>query len=377
MEIIFQDKRRRLIRQEEIVPFSLKETGLYMVTISARCKGERQFDATDDEDLRLEIDGRKFPHLLNPERHADSPAAFSGGNLHDLKKTIYFLFKLNTGKHEITLIPDISATFEDLTVFKISSETALDRLDLEIDIQAEDRKKGRPWITFVFADLSLASFSVTLTLKRRLFDSDDVKVVIDGSVGRSYRDNLRKLWYFVTSSLYGEKQSETFTVNLPPALHYLELDADRRPALERILFLSIRTATTEEIKEKIRRKARELALDPELLVRIAQFESSFDSLAVSSAGAKGIYQLTEITVKQIVKLGYKIHDIFNIDQNIAGGQIYFRWLYQHYAGTADQLEKTLAAWNWGLANVPKDKFFEWNRLPKETEIFIKNVLGTK
>lgn len=377
MQIIFQDKRRRFIRQEEIVSFSIKETGLYMVTISARCKSEKQFGGTDDEDLRLEIDGRKFPHLLNAERHADSPAAFSGGKLHDLKKTIYFLFKLKTGKHEITLIPDISATFEDFTVFEISSKTALDRLDLDIGIQAEDRKKGRPWITFVFADLSLASFSVALTLKRRFFDSDDVKVVIDGSVRRSYRDNLRKLWYFVASSLYGEKQSETFVVNLPPALHYLEFDADRRPELNRISFLRVRTETTEEIKEKIRRKARELALDPELLVRIAQFESSFDSLAVSPAGAKGMYQLAEITVKQIAKLGYKIHDVFNIDQNISGGQIYFRWLYQQYAGTAEQLERTLAAWNWGLANVPKEKSFDWSRLPNETEIFIKNVLGRK
>lgn len=377
METIFEDKKRRAIKQEEIVPFVIKEKGFYLVIISARCKSEKHLDGTDDEDLRVEIDERRFPQLLNAERHTDSPAAFSGGNLHNLKKTIHFLLKLNIGKHEIKLLPDISAMFEELHILKITSEISLDRFDLDVNIQAEDRKKGRPWITFVFVDLSLDSFSVTVTLKRRLFDSDDVKVSIDGSIQRSYRDNLRKLWYFVSSYFSGERQSETFTTKFQPAFHYLELDADRSPVLNKISFLGVRTITAEEVKAKIRKKAMELTLDPELLVKIAQVESIFDPLAVSPAGAKGIYQLTEITVRQIAKLGYKIHDVFNVDENITGGQIYFRWLYQRYAGSDDPLEKTLAAWNWGLSNVPKDAPLDWSRLPNETKMFIKNVLETR
>lgn len=61
-------------------------------------------------------------------------------------------------------------------------------------------------------------------------------------------------------------------------------------------------------------------------------------------------------------------------QNINGGLLYFQWLLGLYKGQQDQLEKTLAAWNWGMANFPTEGPFDFKRVPKETRDFINFIL---
>lgn len=131
---------------------------------------------------------------------------------------------------------------------------------------------------------------------------------------------------------------------------------------------------TETIKDKIISKAQEFGLDPELMLKIAQRESQLDPRAISPKGAKGIYQLTDITIKQIKTLGFVVRDPYDINQNIIGGMMYFKWLYGLYEGETGQLEKTLAAWNWGMANFSRKEPLDWKILPKETREFIRYVI---
>jgi len=235
METIFEDNKKRQIVGREEITVTIKTVGLYLLEVSARAKGEKQVGGTNDEDLRIEVDGIRFPYLTNPKRYADSPAAFSGGSLHDKKKSIYFFLELKSGKHEVALISDISATFEEINVSKFDFGLT-EGLNLDLKVQAEDGDR-RPWITFVFMDLALASFFVKATLKRRFIDSDDIKVIVDGVVHRNYRSFFHKYWYFIGSLFTGEAQSSLFNVNLPMGLHYIELWADRMPTLDSTKFV--------------------------------------------------------------------------------------------------------------------------------------------
>lgn len=210
-------------------------------------------------------------------------------------------------------------------------------------------------------------------------DSDDVKVVIDGVVKRNNRSILHKLWYFIAS--FNEEQSDNFETNFTSGLHYVELWADRTPILNKITFRDLNSSlikskdSTEIIKDKIRFKAREYGFDEEMMLRIAKKESQFNPKARSSQNAQGLFQLRPITVEQIGKLGYEVTDPYDIDQNIQGGFIYFHWLSNMYKGEEDQLVKTLAGWNWGHGNFPKEGKFDWNALKKETKDFINFVLS--
>lgn len=226
MVLVYEDKKRRVIRDQEKINFS-SFSSFHLIIITARAKGEKQISssATDDEDLKVKIDDKSFP--------TDSPAAFSGGSLHNLVKTVYFLTFLKGKSHTITLEtdkPSHTATFESLEVYTLNLEKTL---TLKVKNQAEDGDR-RPWITFVLSGLSLSTFTVELTLKRRFIDSDDIKVIIDGEVKRNNRSVLHKFWYFIASLFTGETQVETFTENLPLNLHYIEFWADRMPTIHKV-----------------------------------------------------------------------------------------------------------------------------------------------
>ncbi|MDP4010599.1 MAG: cell wall hydrolase [Candidatus Roizmanbacteria bacterium] len=239
MKSIFEDGHSRTIKMKEKIKFS-SFSSYHLIIITARTKSEKQISptVTDDEDLIVKIDGKTFPKL-HSDRLKDSPAAFSGGRLHNLSKIVYFLTFLKGKDHEIVLEADQplgTATFENLQVYALSPT---DKLTLEPKIQAEDGDR-RPWLTFVLDNLLLKSIAPTITYSRRKRDSDDVKIIIDGNTqGNPLRTIKHFLWRYAGSLLPWiaptKTETEIFTINLPQDLHYIEFDADRMPTFNKLV----------------------------------------------------------------------------------------------------------------------------------------------
>lgn len=240
MKLIFEDKRKRVISGKEEVAFS-SSSSFHLVAVTARAKSEKQIlgSETDDEELIVKIDGKTFPKLGSKEALLDSPAAFNGGRLHNLSKTVYFLTFLQDKDHTITLEtdkPHNTATFEGLEVYTVDPDKIL---ELKIEKQAEDGDR-RPWVTIVLDNLPLVSVTVSTTYSRRKWDSDDLKIIIDG---KTYRNVLRtikhSLWRFAGSLLPKIlptlTETEAFAPNLPQGLHYIEFHADRMPILHNVV----------------------------------------------------------------------------------------------------------------------------------------------
>ncbi len=61
MKVIFSDHKEKIIKTSQLIDFNIQSKGIYLIQISAKTKDEKQLGGTDDEDLRVEIDGRKFP----------------------------------------------------------------------------------------------------------------------------------------------------------------------------------------------------------------------------------------------------------------------------------------------------------------------------
>lgn len=230
-----------------LLKFSVDNSQWYLITISARVKDEKQLNSTDDEDLQIEIDGKKFPLLTNKQRYKDSPAAFSGGKSHDKLQTNFYILKLDSTEHAITLISDREALVETVNIEPI---TTFPRLSLELDQQAE-QANDRSWLNFVLIDLPLTSFSVKGKIEWRFPDGDDIKIIVDGKIKKNLFSIRHKNWIFtsnVLSKLFGkETVEEVFTENLPKEkLHYIEIWADERPTA---YFIEFNFATAvEEIK---------------------------------------------------------------------------------------------------------------------------------
>lgn len=231
MKFITEDKNKRIIRGQEEITFS-SLTSYHLIILTARAKGEKQISqsSTDDEDLTLQIDDKKF----------SPPANISGGRLHGLSKTVYLLTFLQGRDHKLILNADDppgTATFEKLEIYIFNP---VDILTLESKIQAEDGDR-RAWLAFVMDDLPLKDISITVTYSRRKRDSDDIKVKIDGQIQENLLRNIKHLlWYFagllISWIAPTRTESQSFSTSFSSGFHYIEIDADRMPTLERVTF---------------------------------------------------------------------------------------------------------------------------------------------
>lgn len=241
MQCIHEDRRKRIVEDKEVVTFS-SFSSYHLIEITARAKNEKQISkqTTDDEEITVTIDDRRYPKLGTKEAAQDSPASFSGGKLHNLAKTVYVLTFLKGKDHTITLKtdhPSHNATLESLQIYTLNPNP---KLSLQPKLQAEDGDR-RPWITFVLDTIALRSIAMTITYSRRKRDSDDVKIIIDGTTQGNLLTGIKHfLWRFVGSLLPWwsptKTETETFIVALPRGLHYIELNADRMPIMENVVF---------------------------------------------------------------------------------------------------------------------------------------------
>lgn len=190
MKLIHEDKQKRFIKDREEVKFS-SFSSFHLISIGARARSEKQIskEATDDEELTVKIDGKAFPKLGSKEAFLDSPASFNGGQLHSLLKIIYFLTFLKGKEHTILLETDKppynTATLEELEVYTLNLDSII---SLGINRQAEDGNI-RHWITFALDNLPLRAVIPTITYSHRKWDSDDVKIIIDGKTqGNLFKD---------------------------------------------------------------------------------------------------------------------------------------------------------------------------------------------
>jgi len=109
-------------------------------------------------------------------------------------------------------------------------------------------------------------------------------------------------------------------------------------------------------------KTARYKVDPNMIAGIISQESVGDQYAVSSAGAKGLMQLTDFTARDMgVTSAFDPHD------NIMGGTRYFSKMLNKYQGKVDL---ALAAYNAGPGHVD-----EYHGIPpfKETQNYVPRV----
>lgn len=118
----------------------------------------------------------------------------------------------------------------------------------------------------------------------------------------------------------------------------------------------------DQIEGIIDRVAQKVQLAPELIRAVVAVESSYNPTAVSHAGAQGLMQLMPATAAD---LGVK--DSFDPVENIDGGSRYLSRLLDKYGG---DLDRALAAYNWGQGNVDRHGL---ENMPSETRNYLAKV----
>jgi soluble lytic murein transglycosylase-like protein len=126
----------------------------------------------------------------------------------------------------------------------------------------------------------------------------------------------------------------------------------------------MRNIPVANIREMIKKAAKENNLRPELLEAVVQVESGYNPDAVSSKGASGLMQLMPATAHAL-----GVSDPFDPEQNLMGGAKYLRQQLDRFNGDE---KKALAAYNAGPGAV-----LRFNGVPpyRETQNYVKKVIS--
>ena len=114
----------------------------------------------------------------------------------------------------------------------------------------------------------------------------------------------------------------------------------------------------------IERISQKYKVDLDLIKSVVMAESGGNPKAVSTAGAKGLMQLTDTTAAEM-----GVEDVFDPRQNIEGGTKYMRQMIDRFGN----IEDALAAYNAGPSRVEK-----YGGIPPfpETQKYVRTVIDT-
>lgn len=120
-----------------------------------------------------------------------------------------------------------------------------------------------------------------------------------------------------------------------------------------------------ELRQLIEMVAERTEVSPRLIHAVILAESRYDPKAVSIKGAIGLMQLLPATARR-----FGAADPFAIDQNVAAGASYLKWLMGMFG---DDLELVLAAYNAGEQAVLK----AGRKIPPypETQAYVRRIMS--
>ena len=103
-----------------------------------------------------------------------------------------------------------------------------------------------------------------------------------------------------------------------------------------------------EYREVVEKYSAEYSLNKNFVYAVIKVESSFNPNAKSSAGAKGLMQLTDSTAEYTAKLlGLETFDLFDGETNINLGCYYLKYLSERF----ENLQTVICAYNAGEGRV--------------------------
>ena len=235
--------------QEVDTTFEVAEGGHYVIAVTASAKNAQQNNGTDDDDLRMELDGYRFGEKeLHDEKISwkgfGTAASWDGASLRGGTKTNYFFVELSSGEHQIKLYADEAPVLKEITVLSFEEGEVFDAIcNSKPKENIDTDEKGIPWLSFVFLGVKPKDFELSVVCNattKDKSDGDNVKVVTNGAILQNEQaptSDKYKSFYFSGDLDHGEIK----TLKIPPSTSKLvessvEVWYDQAPEIHHLSF---------------------------------------------------------------------------------------------------------------------------------------------
>ncbi len=428
MKLIKNEKIDIKVNDQFIWSFDIVENGVYIVSISARCKNwlQNYKQLFNDDDLAIQIDDYLFAEIEGKKREFSSSGSWNGNEIKGNTKNVLFILPIKIGSHQIKFWVDGQPILEKIIIYKIDEK--------EIDLITSNVILSNKFLDIVSNNLKIEQLEIKATAE---VDSK-LEIKIDGKIQKNSRYKRFEKWYWYGQELKGKSKVYTMSGSWDIGLHSLELNGQGKHGIESIKlkinkdnlvynsgfvklykdivqndsvnlrllptdeseslamlssgekvdiinervvgkyivnysdiwheiitrgmkgyilssFVEIGGQEREKIIFKIKEQAKTKKIDPDFAVALAGCESRYKTYALSSTGAKGIFQLTSITridLEERFDIKISEDESFEVDKNITAGLTYLKWLCDVYKGVQDEHQKITAAWNAGQSLIP-------------------------
>ena len=308
--------------------------------LSIKASSKKYRSSRDDDDIKLLIDGKVE---RNDSKNSHKDWYWCGKVLQGASKEFNKDLDLPLGLHTIELYVDKVPKVEEISLnVEALKPKLIGKVALHQDIEQAD-----------FVNLRSEPNTGENLVLAKLKDGEEIEILEEIVIG-AWVEFKSFVWHKVR---YQDKIGYIVS-------SFVELSGQDRQTIIR----------------KIRQQSEELELDTDTILALAGVESKYKPYACSASydaqyedgtlrAARGVFQLTEIAIEQLKKnkgrYYFDVADVFDIEENIAGGLRYWLWLTDtYYKGVDQQLEKTIVAWNQGHLYAPPDKPLDYNRIPE-------------
>lgn len=240
MRIIKQYNINQEITSESSYSFTLEQSGVFFIEITARTRSwwqnTKQGRAFLHKDaLSVAVDSKELTQGRSPRKKYSGIFSWNGNLLKDSFQTILIVKKASSGPHTLSLKPHQKPYVHSLKIFTLSGGVFFTYQPLAIlSSQARDRA---PLLVVVAEDVFLNTFLVRARAEKHKGDDDDLGIVVNGArimndVSRSHRE-----WFWCGKILNGASRLFEQEHILPQHHKVLiELWADRAPEIEEFSF---------------------------------------------------------------------------------------------------------------------------------------------
>lgn len=187
--------------EETETTFEIKNSGIFVIAVTASAKNKKQNGTTDDDDLRLSLNDYKFGQeeihdAKKSWKGFGTASSWDGASLKGGEKTVFFFVKLEPGKQVLEFTADGQPVLKEIRVLQLDQkERVIENAVFDFQETAPGIKTdegGVPWKSFVFqGQFNTEPFRVNLIdisavcksgQQKDSTDGDNIKVYANGKI---------------------------------------------------------------------------------------------------------------------------------------------------------------------------------------------------